>query len=196
VSTTASSAKALRAFRPCKAKHPIYDTRGAELFGGRWNSKGTAVLYVSESRALSVLELLVHLTAEVPNKYVLGSAEFTQELVETVDESSLGPSGKAMLPAAQSITRTIGDEWVRRQSSAILSIPSVIVGERNFVLNPAHQGLRSDRVLDSPAIRARHQTAGRRRTNQDTLNRITQRTQAVPRFGICPLGGLLKDRTR
>jgi RES domain-containing protein len=44
-----------------------------------------------------------------------------------------------MLPAEQSITRTIGDEWVRRQSSAVLSVPSVIVGERNFVLNPAHK---------------------------------------------------------
>jgi len=139
VSNTASSANSLRAFRLRKAKHQIYDTKSAELFCGRWNSKGTAVLYVSESRALSVLELLVHLTAEVPNKYVLGSAEFTQEFVETIDESSLGPSWKAMLSAEQSITRTIGDEWVRRQSSAVLSLPSVIVGERNFVLNPAHK---------------------------------------------------------
>src|ERR1022692_5242605 len=42
---------------------------GARLFGGRWNSRGTKkVLYMSESRALAVLEVLVHLTNTLPGK--------------------------------------------------------------------------------------------------------------------------------
>jgi RES domain-containing protein len=32
----------------------------------------------------------------------------------------------------------MGDEWFRRQSSAVLSVPSVTSGERNFLLNPKH----------------------------------------------------------
>jgi RES domain-containing protein len=41
-------------------------------------------------------------------------------------------------PREQEPTRRIGDEWVAQQRSAIFSVPSVILGERNYVLNPAH----------------------------------------------------------
>ncbi len=39
---------------------------GAKLTGGRWNSKGNAVVYTSRSISLAVLETLVHLGDNVP----------------------------------------------------------------------------------------------------------------------------------
>ena len=33
---------------------------GSKLFGGRWNNKGTAILYTSTSISLALLELLIH----------------------------------------------------------------------------------------------------------------------------------------
>ena len=52
-----------RAWRLVKARHAAgaFDGEGARLHGGRWNSRGARVVYVSSSRSLAALELLVHL---------------------------------------------------------------------------------------------------------------------------------------
>ena len=34
---------------------------GAKLYGGRWNEKGTAIVYLASTRAMAMVELLVHL---------------------------------------------------------------------------------------------------------------------------------------
>jgi RES domain-containing protein len=129
----------VRIFRLCKANRPSYSGKGAGLYGGRWNSKGTPVLYMSESRALAVLEVLVHLAAELPDRYVLGGADIPPDLeVETISENDLPSGWRSALPSEQSSTRKIGDEWVRSCQSAVVSVPSVIVAERNFLLNPVH----------------------------------------------------------
>ena len=48
-------------YRLCKS---IYKKdlsgKGAEIAGGRWNSKGYAILYTSESRSLCTAEIAVH----------------------------------------------------------------------------------------------------------------------------------------
>jgi RES domain-containing protein len=58
--------------------------------------------------------------------------------ISIVSGDDLPLEWRTALSARQTVTRKIGDEWVRRAQSAVLSVPSVIVEERNFVLNPAH----------------------------------------------------------
>jgi RES domain len=58
--------------------------------------------------------------------------------VEAVNEKSLPKNWSTLDPREQGKTRSFGDEWVQQQRSAILSVPSVTAGERNYVLNPAH----------------------------------------------------------
>jgi RES domain-containing protein len=41
-------------------------------------------------------------------------------------------------PREQLATRRIGDEWVEQRKSAVLAVPSVTMGELDYVLNPAH----------------------------------------------------------
>ena len=38
---------------------------GAAIFGGRWNRKGSPVLYTGESKEIALLEYLVHLPAMI-----------------------------------------------------------------------------------------------------------------------------------
>lgn len=127
----------MQAFRLCRANYPAYDGEGARRVGGRWNSKGTRVLYMSENRSLAVLEILVHLSASLPDRYVLGVASILDDIaVEFLDESRLLANWSTLDPREQEPTMRMGDEWVAEQRSVILSVPSVILGERNYVLNP------------------------------------------------------------
>ena len=129
----------MQAFRLCRSIFPVYDGEGARRVGGRWHSKGTRVLYMSENRSLAVLEIHVHLSSSLPDKYVLGVADIRDEIpIEKVDIDKL-PQNWATLDSREQLpTRRIGDEWVERRKSAVLAVPSVVVGELNYVLNPTH----------------------------------------------------------
>lgn len=56
-----------RAWRIVKEKHAAtaFSGEGARLYGGRWNSVGTSLVYTSGTKALAALESLVHLNPPV-----------------------------------------------------------------------------------------------------------------------------------
>jgi RES domain-containing protein len=116
-----------------------FDGEGARLYGGRWSSPGTRIVYTSSTRALAILEVLVHLGSAglLPN-YSLCSVDFGDDLMERVDRSRL-PSNWRDYPAPNRL-QAIGDEWIRGRSSVVLAVPSAVEGtETNYLLNPAHQ---------------------------------------------------------
>ena len=127
-------------WRIVKSRHAstAFDGEGARLYGGRWNSPGTRMVYTSSTISLAVLEVLVHLQeASLLSSYSLIFAGFDDALVERLDRSRL-PDGWRSYPAPSELQR-IGDEWVQSQRSVVLEVPSVIVvRESNYLLNPAH----------------------------------------------------------
>jgi RES domain-containing protein len=127
-------------WRIVKSRHAstAFDGEGARLYGGRWNSPGTRMVYTSSTISLAVLEVLVHLQeASLLSSYSLISVSFDDALVERLERSRL-PDGWRTYPPPSELQR-IGDEWVRSQRSAVLEVPSVIVvRESNYLLNPTH----------------------------------------------------------
>lgn len=84
--------------------------------GGRWNSKGTWVLYMSENRALAVLEVLVHLSRTIPDKYLLGAADVPLDLEAVAvseDElpSELEDADRASTACDAADWRRMGPGW-------------------------------------------------------------------------------------
>jgi RES domain-containing protein len=128
------------AWRITKARHTqtAFTGEGARLFGGRWNSVGTAMVYCSEHASLSILELLVHLGPGMGlSDYVLLACSFDEGLVDRVDGSAL-PAGWRESPPLVDV-QTIGDRWVQDARSAVLQVPSAVVPiEWNYLLNPQH----------------------------------------------------------
>ena len=134
-------------FRLVKARYAdqAFDGEGAKLSGGRWNSKGVAVVYAADSIALAALELLIHLHShEILNSYrlyriVIGNADLL-----SLDARDL-PKDWHIDPPPSSTAR-VGDGWVTSNDSLALAVPSVVIpSQQNVLINPAHP--RSDRAL-------------------------------------------------
>ncbi|MFD2999223.1 RES family NAD+ phosphorylase [Pontibacter toksunensis] len=113
--------------------------RGAELAGGRWNSKGIAILYTSESIALCTVEIAVHMPLGiVPADYFLVRIYLPDEvpLQELADEEL--PADWKSFPHANS-TQEIGDAFVMESEYLIMKVPSATVqGNYNYLVNPRH----------------------------------------------------------
>ncbi len=114
---------------------------GARLTGGRWNSKGTPVIYCASGVALATLEVLVHFPLNIaPKNLVLVEIDCPDSLtVERVGLDRLEEKWNNYPPSGY--CAVIGDQWCAAQSSPILTVPSVIIQnelECNYLLNPNH----------------------------------------------------------
>ncbi len=115
--------------------------KGAEKTGGRWNRKGTAMLYTSQTIALACLETLVHLSGGFPlplNRHLVSIAIPDGAWDR---RSVLAPrdyAGWDSVPAG-AVSLDWGTEWVRSGRSLVAQVPSIVVPEEfNVLLNPAH----------------------------------------------------------
>jgi RES domain-containing protein len=132
----------IEVFRIAKTKYAdtAFDGEGAFRFGGRWNSRGTRMIYTAGSLALAVLEMLVHLDDDsMIQKYSFISAQIPEELTEKVENFLPLPKNWSISPAPLEV-QEIGNKWVRKNVSAVLEVPSSVIPlEKNYLLNPAHK---------------------------------------------------------
>jgi RES domain-containing protein len=124
---------------------------GARRNGGRWNSKGVAVLYCATSESLAMLELRVH----SPHPYPRTRWKFVIEVPADALTSIAGeelPRGWDNLPPGPQSKR-VGDAWVAANSGLGLLVPSVVASEeKNLVLNPSHRRFQEVRVLSKRRV--------------------------------------------
>lgn len=116
--------------------------KGAEIAGGRWNSKGVAMLYTAQSIALATTEIAVHVPLGIlPKGYVTITFELPEEIsMEELKENNL-PADFSSIPHSHS-TQIIGDEFISGKKTLVLKVPSVVVsGDYNFLINPNHQDI-------------------------------------------------------
>jgi len=123
-----------------------FDGEGARLFGGRWNSPGVSVVYVSDSRALATLEILAGLRTTSPLAvYVLIPAEFDESLIVAIELDTLPGSWNQSPPIP--FTQRMGNDWVASETSAVLRVPSALVPHESiYLLNPRHLDFSAVRV--------------------------------------------------
>lgn len=131
----------MKFYRIAKTKY-IRDLSGfgAEKFGGRWNSKGVAMVYTSQNRALAMAEVAVHFSFGImPKDFSILELEIPDNIKMSEIKINDLPKHWDEIPH-NDITQKLGDEFIDRNEFLALKVPSVIVkGDFNFLINPLHK---------------------------------------------------------
>jgi RES domain-containing protein len=149
----------IEAYRISKESDPAkaFSGQGAKDWGGRWNSRGVAVVYTAAHRSLAILEVFVHVkggagtgSAAISVPFYIYGISFDATLMEELPIASLPAGWNSEPPTA--VSQSLGDAWVGAARSPVLAVPSVIVREeRNYVLNPNHPRFSAIQI-ESPVV--------------------------------------------
>lgn len=137
-------------YRLCKEQYQRdLSGTGAKLFGGRWNSKGVALLYTGESRALCTAEAAVHMPLGIlPKDYFIVAIEIPDDSIQVLNVDVL-PDGWDAWPHSHS-TQQIGDDFIKRGEYLALKVPSVVVpGDFNYIINPQHPEIKKIHIINA-----------------------------------------------
>lgn len=139
-------------YRLGSSRYPANDGLGASLYGGRWNHKGTPVIYTAASRALCALEVLSNENG-LADDYVITPIQFPDDVPATklrVEDLPLGWGEPQSLAA----TARIGTHWAMGLDTVMLCVPSAVIPqELNYLLNPRHPDFGKIRFLDPEQFR-------------------------------------------
>ena len=121
---------------------------GAEKTGRRWNSRGVAMVYTSESRALCTTEIAVHTPLGIlPKDFELVTIEIPDSIkilnIKLIDL----PTDWKSIPHSGA-TQEFGDQFIKAGKHAVLKAPSAVVqGDFNYLINPNHKDFRNIKLV-------------------------------------------------
>ena len=123
----------------------IYGT-GAAIYGGRWNKKGTPVLYTGQNKEIALLETIVHTPPMlIPDLSIL-TIDIPSNSITEIKREEL-PSNWVDYPAP-SVLSEIGEDWIQEGKTIALKVPSCIIHSSfNYILNCRHPKYHKVKVL-------------------------------------------------
>jgi len=121
---------------------------GGRKFSSRWASLGKRVVYLAESPAGALLEVLVHLQFEedeLPDEYQL----IEVSIPDGISMRELEPSSRIDWKEKPRTTQRIGDAWLVSLETPLARVPSAIVPHTwNYLLNPEHPDAKQVQVAE------------------------------------------------
>jgi RES domain-containing protein len=125
---------------------------GAYLFGGRWHSVGTYVVYIAQSRSLALLENVVHWGRIKNSVLCTAEIEIPDNSITTLTIADL-PDDWASNPSPDRL-KMIGDNFIKAGKHLVLKIPSsLVMEEHNYLINPNHTLFTKVKILTNGPIK-------------------------------------------
>jgi RES domain-containing protein len=121
---------------------------GGRKFSSRWTSLGRRVVYMAESPAGALLEVLVHVELEedeLPDEYQLLQITVPDGLSTRELDHPLPPDWRER----HRVTQRIGDHWLASRETPLARVPSAIVPRTwNYLLNPEHPDAKQVQIAE------------------------------------------------
>ncbi|HMF54335.1 MAG TPA: RES family NAD+ phosphorylase [Edaphobacter sp.] len=134
------------------SNHRSLSGEGGLRYAARWHSAGQPIVYLAESPAGAMVEVLVHLELEedeLPPSYTLLRVVVPDNLA--VEEIRIPE--KELWKSNLATSRKLGDDWLLHAETALARVPSAILPDTfNYLLNPLHADAK--RVKVASATRA------------------------------------------
>ncbi len=131
---------------------------GAYLYGGRWNSKGTRILYTAENMALSMLEALAHITMVNQQRsycrivIAINTDEPYSKWIEEINTDKLPSDWRNSY--GHDALKEIGDVFIAEGKMLALKVPSVLAPDSyNYLLNPNHELFGMMKIIQSEEVK-------------------------------------------
>ena len=120
---------------------------GAGIYGGRWNKKGTPVLYTGESIEIALLETIVHIPPMLVPALVLLTFEIPGNSITEIKITDL-PKNWSDYPTP-TILSEIAENWIQKGQTIALKVPSCIIhSSYNYILNCNHPNYNLVKLID------------------------------------------------
>jgi RES domain-containing protein len=117
---------------------------------GRWHSIGRPVVYVAESPAGALTELLVHMDPQFADEEFQLLEVNVPSAITMKSVGHLQPDWRNHLD----VTRKIGDEWLAGTETALLRVTSAIVPDTfNILINPLHRDAAMIKIVAKKKLR-------------------------------------------
>ena len=120
---------------------------GAAMFGGRWNKKGTPVLYTGESKDIALLETIVHIPPLLIPDLDIITLEIPDDSVLVIPVEELPNNWKSY--PAPIVLSEIGENWIMEGKTIAMKVPSCIIHtSHNIILNCRHPEFAKVKLID------------------------------------------------
>ena len=120
---------------------------GAAIYGGRWNKKGSPVLYTGETKEIALLETIVHTPPTIIPALEILTIEIPDDSIEILSINDL-PDNWTNYPAPE-ILAEIAENWIESKKSIALKVPSCIIHtSHNYILNCRHPDYSKVKIIE------------------------------------------------
>ena len=130
------------------SNHPDLTGAGGLKYSARWHTAGHPIVYLAETPAGALLEVLVHLElseSTLPRYYQLLRVSVAPGVLVEDLRVPIGESWKRRV----SFTRTLGNAWLHGGRTPLARVPSAILPHTsNYLLNPAHAGAAGLQIIE------------------------------------------------